>query len=181
MTRTLIAYSTVDGHTLKIAVRLQQSLERWGHEVALKDIGKCADLDLTAFDQVVIGASIRYGKHRPEVYDFIESHRAVLDHVPSAFFSVNLVARKPGKDTADANPYVKIFRRTTTWLPGEVAVFAGMLDYPRYRLLDRQLIRLIMWMTHGPTDPKTRVEFTDWQAVDKFAGLVAELRPTVRG
>ena len=26
-----------------------------------------------------------------------------------------------------------------------------------------------MWMTKGPTDPSTVVEFTDWQAVDRFA------------
>ncbi len=24
------------------------------------------------------------------------------------------------------------------------------------------MIRLIMWMTKGPTDPKTNIEFTNW-------------------
>lgn len=175
LARTLIAYSTVDGHTLRISTRLQQSLERLGHEVVLSDIGKRADLNPRAFDQVVIGASIRYGKYRREVYEFIETHRAALDRMPSAFFSVNVVARKPGKDTADSNPYVKSFRRKTKWSPGEVAVFAGMIDYPKYRFLDRQVIRFIMWLTNGPTDPTARVDFTDWQAVERFAGVLANL------
>lgn len=181
MSRILIAYSTVDGHTLRISSRLQQSLERLGHEVVLGEIGKRAELNLEAFDRVVIGASVRYGKHRPEVYDFIETHRAALDRMPSAFFSVNVVARKPGKDTADSNPYVKIFRRKTTWRPWEVAVFAGMIDYQKYRFLDRQVIRFIMWLTHGPTDPTARVDFTDWQAVERFAGLVANLGSVDKG
>jgi menaquinone-dependent protoporphyrinogen oxidase len=28
------------------------------------------------------------------------------------------------------------------------------------------MIRFIMWMTKGPTDPNAVVEFTDWEAVD---------------
>jgi menaquinone-dependent protoporphyrinogen oxidase len=49
-------------------------------------------------------------------------------------------------------------------------VFAGKLDYPRYRWFDRQMIRLIMALTGGPTDPTTVVDYTDWAAVDGFAG-----------
>ena len=37
------------------------------------------------------------------------------------------------------------------------------------------MIRLIMWITGGPTDPATVVEFTDWQQVEAFAQVVSEL------
>ncbi|WP_370654382.1 flavodoxin domain-containing protein [Rhodoferax sp.] len=47
-------------------------------------------------------------------------------------------------------------------------MFAGKLDYPRYRFVDRFMIRLIMFMTNGPTDPKAVIEFTDWQQVEAF-------------
>jgi len=176
MARTLIAYSTVDGHTLAICERLKRSLEQAGEAVELFEIGAGRDADPAAFDQVVIGASIRYGKHRPDVYAFIEAHRRALDRVPSAFFSVNIVARKPGKDTPETNPYMKAFRRKTTWAPTRLAVFAGKLDYPRCRWLDRQVIRLIMWLTRGPTDPRASIEFTDWQAVERFARQLAAPR-----
>jgi len=95
VTRTLLAYSTVDGHTLTICKRIEQSLEAAGHAVQLHEIGGAPDPDLAPFDRIVIGASIRYGKHRPAVFDFVEAHRDVLDRRPSAFFSVSLVARKP--------------------------------------------------------------------------------------
>jgi menaquinone-dependent protoporphyrinogen oxidase len=55
-------------------------------------------------------------------------------------------------------------------------VFAGKLDYPRYGLVDRMVIRLIMLITHGPTDTSTVVEFTDWQRVEAFARRIAAMR-----
>ena len=177
MSRILVAYSTVDGHTLRICSRLVQSLERSGHTATLVEIGGDIGVDPASFDLVVIGASIRYGKHRPAVYRFVEAHRAVLEQKPSAFFSVNVVARKPGKDTPESNPYMKAFRRKTSWAPREAAVFAGRLDYPRYGFMDRQVIRFIMWLTDGPTDPTASFEFTDWEAVDQFAQRIANMKP----
>ena len=55
------------------------------------------------------------------------------------------------------------------------AAFAGRLDYPRYRWLDRQIIRCIMWLTGGPTDPGTSIEYTSWESVDAFAARLAAL------
>ena len=74
---------------------------------------------------IVIGASIRYGKHKPEVAEFVDRHQTELDARPNAFFTVNVVARKPGKDTPDTNPYLKGFRRKTTWRPALLGVFAA--------------------------------------------------------
>jgi menaquinone-dependent protoporphyrinogen oxidase len=53
---------------------------------------------------------------------------------------------------------------------------AGRLDYRRYGWRDRQIIRFIMWMTGGPTDPETNIEYTSWPAVDEFAGRIAGLQ-----
>jgi menaquinone-dependent protoporphyrinogen oxidase len=59
--------------------------------------------------------------------------------------------------------------------PALAAAFAGKLDYPRYRFFDRHIIRFIMLLTGGPTDPSVTVEYTDWDAVDAFAARIAEL------
>jgi menaquinone-dependent protoporphyrinogen oxidase len=173
MARILIAYSTVDGYTRKICERIRQSLERDGHAAELAELGGGAAIDVAPYAKIVIGASIRYGKHRPHVYEFVEAHRRALEQKPSAFFTVNVVARKPGKDTPEGNPYMKKFRRKARWTPAEQAVFAGRIDYSLYGTLDRLIIRFIMWLTKGPTDPGTKVEFTDWAAVDKFARRVS--------
>jgi menaquinone-dependent protoporphyrinogen oxidase len=177
MLRALIAYSTIDGQTLRICDRIRKILEGTGCAIVLFEIGKAPEPDVAAFDLIVIGASIRYGKHRPEVFRFIEAHRTALDRAPSAFFSVNVVARKAGKDTPTGNPYIRAFRRKTSWIPKAVGVFAGRIDYPTYGFVDRQVIRLIMWMTGGPTDPTSCTEFTDWAAVDRFAQRISALVP----
>jgi menaquinone-dependent protoporphyrinogen oxidase len=174
MARILLAYSTVDGQTLKICQRLQELLVPMGHTSELVEIGGTASFDPAAFDRIVIGASIRYGNYRPEVYRFIEAHRDALKSKPSAFFSVNVVARKPGRNTPESNPYTRTLKRNTSWVPKTMAVFAGKIDYQRYGLFDRQMIRLIMWLTKGPTDPMACVEFTDWSDVERFAQRLVE-------
>lgn len=175
MANILIIYQTTDGHTHEICLRLQQQIEQQGHQASVHLVDEAAALDLAAFDKIVIGASIRYGKHNPLVYDFIKRNQALLASKPNAFFSVNLVARKPHKRSPDTNPYVRKFLRQIDWQPQHVTVFAGKLNYPIYSWRDRLIIRFIMWMTKGPTDPSAVVEFTDWDQVEEFARVVSNM------
>ena len=176
MARFFLIYSTTDGHTLEICERLRQVIDQQGHRVTLSPIEDAFDTDLEAFDKIVLGASIRYGRHGRKVLEFIERNQQLLAHKPNAFFSVNVVARKPGKDRPETNPYLQKFLRQIAWRPEELAVFAGKIDYPRYRFWDRQMIRLIMWLTKGPTDPQSVVDFTDWKQVDAFGLKLGQLK-----
>jgi menaquinone-dependent protoporphyrinogen oxidase len=121
----------------------------------------------------VVGARIRYGRTDPRVITWANHHASALNTMPSAFFSVNIVARKPQKNRPETNPYVQSFLRRVAWRPRWLEVFAGRLDYPRYGVVDRMIIRFIMWMTKGPTDPRAVVEFTDWNRVDAFGELLS--------
>lgn len=177
MKRILLLYSTVDGHTLQICQRLQQIFEQSGHGVTLAALEESLALDLAPFDSVVVGASIRYGKHRPYVAKFMRARREVLERKRCAFFTVNIVARKPNKNTPETNPYMKKFLRQIGWRPGKLAVFAGKLDYPRYSFWDRQIIRFIMLLTRGPTDRLSVVEYTDWAAVETFGRAIGGATP----
>jgi len=176
MARVLIAYSTVDGHTLKICTRIQRLLQADGHSVSLAEIGVGPMPDASHFDRFVVGASIRYGRHRDDVYRFIETSLPLLRSRPAAFFSVNLVARKPGKAVPERNAYLRGFLRKSPWSPSVLAAFAGKIEYARYRLADRLMIQFIMWLTGGPTDASANVEFTDWAAVDAFARQVSSMQ-----
>jgi menaquinone-dependent protoporphyrinogen oxidase len=168
MKEVLLVYSTTDGHTRRICERLARTVRDSGGAARVVHLPECHAADIEASGSVVIGASIRYGKHKPEVTDFVGRHRAALEARPNAFFSVNVVARKPGKDVPEGNPYLQKFLRRIPWQPQRLAVFAGRLDYPSLGALDRLVIRFIMWMTRGPTDPTAVVEFTDWSRVDAF-------------
>ena len=175
MANILIIYSTTDGHTVEICRRIIQVLEQSGHHSKLVNVTDASSIDLAPFDKIVIGASIRYGKHSPQIVEFIAKHETMLDSKPNAFFSVNVVARKPAKNQPDTNPYVKKFLKRISWKPKLVKVFAGKLDYPRYTPFDRFMIRFIMWITKGPTDPTAVIDFTDWQQVEEFARVIGNM------
>lgn len=175
MTSILIVYSTTDGHTLKICNRLKQAIEPSGQQVTLVPVEHCAEGDLQAYDKIVIGASVRYGRHSRLIVDFIRKNKTALEARPNAFFSVSIVARKPGRNRPETNPYMRRLLRTMPWQPRNLAVFAGMLDYPSYRPIDRMVIRFIMWLTGGPTDPGAVIEFTDWRGVEAFARVVSQM------
>ena len=90
---TLIATSTTDGHTVAIAQRMRRVLAEQGHSVVLAPVAQAMQMDMAAFGVLVLGASVRYGKHQPEVLRFIEKHQQALASHPNAFFSVSVVAR----------------------------------------------------------------------------------------
>ncbi len=166
--KVLVVYSGVYGHTHKVCEAMRPVLEAHGATVTLAALPE-EQPEPSAFDAVLIGAAIRNGKHNPAVLEFIERHQAMLAQKVNAFFSINLVARKPHKNTAETNPYTRAFLQSSPWQPQQVGVFGGRLDYRRYRPFDRWVIRFIMWMNKGPTDLDTQVEFTDWDAVARFA------------
>ena len=103
------------------------------------------------------------------VYEFIEKNKKFLLNSKSAFFSVNVVARKIEKNTPNTNPYIKKFLKKTSWRPDKLGVFAGKIDYPNLTFINRNIIRLIMFLTKGPTNTKKIYEFTDWQEVKRFS------------
>ena len=165
--RTAIIYASVDGQTKKISNRLKNVLQNHQQNTEIYSIDEF-NKDVSEFDRIIIGSSIRYGIHHKEIIAFIEEQKKKLNKIKTAFFSVNLVARKPEKKSAETNPYVIKYFKTTDWRPDEVDVFAGMLDYKRYKFFDRIMIQFIMWMTKGPTNPEAKIEYTNWKDVDQF-------------
>ena len=175
MARIGFVYSTVDGHTLEICERLVGVVAEGGHSATLVELKPDARIDLESFDQVVIGASIRYGKHRPEVTQFIKDNIEAIESKRGAFFSVNAVARKPEKKQPHTNPYVRKFFKNLSWQPAAIGIFGGKINYSMYRFWDRSMIRFIMWMTNGPTALDSNVDFTDWDEVEAFGRAIGEL------
>lgn len=168
-------YSTTDGHTVEICRRLKQTAEEHGETVELRNLKEEPELRSGTFDKIVIGASIRYGKHQPLVNEFIRKNQETLEAHPNAFFSVNVVARKPEKNQPETNPYLQKFLERIDWQPQRLGVFAGRIDFPSLGFVDKHMIRFIMWMTKGPTDPLSVVEFTDWDSVEAFGRMIAEM------
>jgi len=165
--RTAIIFSSQDGHTKKICCRLETLLTESNHRVELFSIHEFSK-NIQDYEKVIIASSIRYGTHHKKILELIKNNTAGLNKIKNAFISVNLVARKPEKATAQTNPYVIKFLNSIEWKPNLVAVFAGKLDYKKYVFIDRLMIQLIMLITKGPVNSKTEIEYTDWAGVDEF-------------
>ena len=173
MIKTLIIYSTTDGQTVKICNKLAKY--SFNNNVKLCPLKDIKTEDLSIYNKIIIGASIRYGKHNPLVLEFVKNNLNILNNVKTAFFSVNVVARKKEKNTPSTNPYVKKFIKQTNWKPTNIGVFAGKVDYPSYKFFDKYIIRFIMWLTKGPTDISQSYEFTNWDEVEKFGKKIYEM------
>ena len=171
--KLLILYSTVDGHTKEICNYIYKKL-KGRKKVSIISVEDSADYDLNDFEEIVIGASVRYGYHRKNVYKFIQQNIEKLDKVKTAFFSLNLTARKPEKSTPETNPYVIKFLKKVKWEPTIKEVFAGRLDYPSLDKLNKLAILFIMFITNGPKDTSKTYELTDWKKVDNLIKSISK-------
>ena len=146
----LIIYSSTDGQTKRICETIKDHL-------SLND--KIKIISLNEVNTVNL----------KKIENFVIKNKNILESKKTAFFSVNVVARKEEKSTPETNPYVKKFLAKTKWKPNKVAVFAGKVDYPNYNFINRNVIRFIMMITNGPTNTDNSYEFTNWELVKKFA------------
>ena len=170
----LIIYSSTDGQTKKICETIKDNLPS-GNKFKLISLDEALYFNLEKCEKIIIGASIRYGRHNKKVLDFIIKNKNILDLKKTAFFSVNVVARKEEKSTPETNPYVLNFLKKTNWKPDKLSVFAGKVDYPNYNFFNKIVIRFIMMITKGPTDINNSYEFTNWENVRKFAKELEKL------
>ncbi|TCJ94042.1 protoporphyrinogen oxidase [Volucribacter psittacicida] len=172
--KTLILYSSRDGQTKKIAFFIAEQLQQQAphKEIIVEALNEKSAVDFQNISCVIIGASIRYGHFEPKLNAFIQRYAAQLNQIPSAFFAVNLTARKAGKDSPETNVYTRKLLQKISWQPTYKAVFAGALYYPRYNFFDRIMIQFIMRLTGGETDTTKEIEYTDWQKVKEFAELI---------
>ena len=85
MLSSLIIYSSTDGHTRAICERIinfskNKSIDK------IVSLNEALKLDISKYDMLIIGASIRYGKHSKQLYKFIKLNKNILDKKDSVFF-----------------------------------------------------------------------------------------------
>ncbi|HEU5170465.1 MAG TPA: flavodoxin domain-containing protein [Gemmatimonadales bacterium] len=177
MTDILIVYGTAYGQTERIVQRIAQRLGEQGHRVSVRRADQPQPLPVEEYGAVVVAASVLFGKHQRSVRDFVRRRLSRLQAVPAAFVSVSGAAAGSSPESCkQAQGYVQDFLRQTGWRPGVTQTFAGGVPYTRYGPFRRWMMKMISRRTGGPTDTSRDYEFTDWDAVDRFA---AELARTV--
>lgn len=172
-----IFYASHFGHTEEIARRLAAGLAACGVPARLRNLSADwpVDSEISSAEPCVLISPIRYGVHLRQARRLLARLAPLTPNKPLVLISVNLTARKPGKTSATGNAYLRKWIRRTGAHPRLAEALAGKLEYPRYNLFDKSMIRFIMLITGGPTDGQAVVDYTPWARVDALAGEIGAL------
>jgi len=171
-----VLYASTEGQTRRIAERVAERLRGCGLASGAVDVSspEAATIDWRGVRGAVVGASLHIGRHQASAVSFVTRQRAGLNAVPSAFFSVSMAAASRNRAEVDAARTIAAeFLSATGWHPATMVCFAGRLAYTQYGFVTRQMMRWIAWKEGGATDASHDWEYTDWDAVDRFADTVA--------
>lgn len=175
--RILIAYTTTDGMTARIAARMAERAKDPHHAVVVADLSDAARrIDPSDFDAALVGGSVIAGHFRPELAAFIDSHRGALNSRPASFFSVGLsIASPDAKVQLEGLRLAESFPAAHGWTPDAIGTFAGALRFSRYGLLRRWMSWFMSRsLPGGAAEPNGDRVFTDWAAVDHFTAQFME-------
>ena len=170
--RVLVVYHSVEGQAEKIARRIADDLR-----------GRALDVDLGVADEapspagyngVIVGDSIHAVHHSKALRRYLRDHVEELQRMPTALFLVSMTSANPDDEhTATAYGMVDELLSETGFQPDTVGLFAGALAYTKYGWLKRLVMRHVSKKEGGQTDTTQDWEYTDWDAVDRFAGAFA--------
>ena len=177
--RFLIVYATSYGQTAKIAGRMADLLMASGEAVTLVNAGNHPrDFRAGEFDGVIIGGSIIGRRHQRGLVRFVRDHRALLNALPSAFFSVSGSAASPlESERAKARQLVNAFLDMTGWHPALTETIGGAMAYTKYNPFLRWVVKRASKAAGGPTDTSRDHEVTDWSQVERFVQAFVQTVP----
>ena len=166
--RLLIIYASRHGQVEKIAKRIADVTRTDGVTTDLISLERAKDWPLEAYDFVIVAGSIHFGRHQTALEKFIARKLSTISGMKAALVSVSGAAAKPdGKKEADG--YVHELARRTGWAPEIVATFGGAEPYTKYGFFTRIVMRSIAKKHGRIVDIHRDYEFTDWDAVERFA------------
>ena len=171
MKTVLMAYYSHAGHTARIARTIHDEMISTGNACDMVDMMECVreGVDWDKYDIVIVGSPIVYGVYNKIVWQFCSKFQHILETKPNSFFNVTVVARSPLKATPEGNKYLQRFVARSPWKPRDLKCFAGKVDYPNWNWFERFMIRIIMKITDGPTDPSVSIDYTDYEDVRGYA------------
>src|ERR1041385_1950333 len=137
-----ILYATRQGQTKRIADYLESALAAQGLHVESRNLRYTpSTIWLDGYSAVILAASVRLGRHEPEMIRFVKDHLAELGRMPAAFLSVSLSqagVELPGATfqqrsaaAASVQKVLQKFFAGTGWRPKRVKAVAGALLYTR--------------------------------------------------
>jgi menaquinone-dependent protoporphyrinogen oxidase len=157
MNRILVAYATRYGSTAEVAQAIGERLRQRGEAVDVYPVEEVTDV--SGYRAVVVGSAIRIGQWLPAAVQFVEKHREALRAVPTAFFTVHLMALDDSEASQQHRAaYLAPVHAIVT--PQHEAFFAGKVDLRQLNLGERLMTRAV----RSPVG-----DLRDWEAIHAWA------------
>jgi len=167
--KILIVYASKEGHTGKVARRIADVAgETSGVDVVLTEVDSVAPNAITGCDAVIVAASVHFDRHPKAIVRFVRDNLASLRSRRTAFLSISGAAMTEAGEN-QAEDYVTEFLDQTRWSPDCYELVAGAMPFTKYNLFIRFIIKRIAKAKGLSTDTTRDHDYTDWEAVDRFA------------
>lgn len=179
----LVLYASMEGQTKKIAEHMAQALRNKGYQVTTQSSEHLpANYNLDSFGAAILGGSIHIGNYPKHLKKFVKNHTDWLNNTTSGFFTVCMGIRsQQEKSRQEASAFGENFVKEAGWEPVLMATFAGAVKYTQYNFLTRFIMKKISRREGGSTDTSRDHEYTDWDAVTRFAEEFAEKITALQG
>jgi menaquinone-dependent protoporphyrinogen oxidase len=178
MARILVLYGTTQGHTLRIAEWIRDTLHARGDRVDVIEAGQ-AGPNPADYDGIVVAASVHGGRYQRHIRTWVRKNVSGLGNKPTAFVSVSLgVLQQEPEVQREVQAIVNRFLLSTGWRPTITKNVAGALMYRKYGWFKRRIMKWITAKAGGNTDTSRNWVYTDWDDVRAFAEQFATI---VRG
>lgn len=165
----LVLYSTVEGHTAKIARRIANKIEALGNEVFLTETSDPGYCDPGVFDAAILCAPIHMGMYPDEFVQYVKDWQPVLSRVPSALITSSLlIACKDDDAQKEAKAYPAKLIFETDWEPDKTYNIAGSLNYPEYDFFKRWIMKRAARSENWSDDTREEHDFTQWDDLETF-------------
>jgi menaquinone-dependent protoporphyrinogen oxidase len=174
--KLLLVYGTTEGHTRTITEHMADIATANG---AMVDTVDSADLlqplTKSQWDAIVVGGSVHQGHHQMSLRAFILNNLTLLQHLPSAFFSVSLSAAvKDDAHREEARSYLTNFLQDLGWQPALTACFAGAIKHSEYDYFRRMVLSLLARQLEPGIVQPHDIVYTDWTQVETFVKAFLE-------
>ncbi len=155
--KILITYASKCGSTGEVARAIGKTIAQSGVNVDILPLKKVANL--SAYQAVFVGSAIRVAKWLPEAANFVSDNRAILQHIPTAYFTVcmTMVEDTPA-GRAKAAGFVEPVRTVLT--PAAEGYFAGQVDPKRLSFLENTMLK---------AKKVPQGDFRDWDKIASWA------------
>jgi len=155
--RVLIAYATRAGSTVEVAQRIGEVLTQQQRAVDVLPVGDVTGLD--AYDSVILGSAIRFGKLLPEALAFIEHNQEALQQKSFDVFVVCLTLMRPDEESYSiVSAYLDPVRALVK--PAHEGLFSGVMNLSKLKWNERLLIRFLK-VAEG--------DYRQWNLIENWA------------